>query len=337
MTEFLSQYGILMFALAGGLVSFLYAYFKYMAAEGKMPVLLVLSMLAFAVFSGQQIVKFINDQNAAEARANRERIEKAEEKLRKQTLAVQTQIIGKIEKDVVRLRFTAEGIADRLEDVSLDTLGTPLVQPDWSQLAPQIDEKNIFAKGNPAIWRSYAQWLEGQGERASLSLTLGARKNYNPGLLLAFLMTTRESRDEVQTVVAGTPTDWMRFPDAGFVERHAQNLTGVHWVVFLEQGGTDLLAYADAREFTRELIIYLHTGGGAAVRKILNEPSADPIARLSDMFGSVKKEIVREANVREAVARMLDRQLPLVAVVSGERQFIVRLEQVVRLAADKTG
>ena len=88
-------------------------------------------------------------------------------------------------------------------------------------------------------------------------------------------MTSPESEDDVRRVVEGDPGRWKEFPTASFVERYAENLTGVRWVLFYEGGRPDLIAYAEARDFTKELIIYHRTGGDAAIRGLLNEPSPD--------------------------------------------------------------
>jgi hypothetical protein len=333
MIRFISDNLLLILGIAGTVVGFLGMISKYIAENRKARMVLACVVLGFLILLGQRIVTHILDVEKVRDEARRNQISETKRDIMQRSLDVQEVIIKKIEDDVVITRYTVEGMARRLERVPLETLGTQLVTIKPSSEGGKFNELKAFAKGTPRMWKLYAKWLDEAGPGASLSLIPGAEKNYNPGLVLAYLMTNQETKRDIETVINNfyhNPDTILNFPDSSVLKRFSDGNGGIKWVVFLKETGGQLIAYADARSFTKELTIHYRLGDREYIRRLLNKPDPNLLSKLSDAFASVNSEISYDSSTKSVVKSMLDKQVSSIAVVDDSSQYVVRLEKVVQ-------
>ncbi len=197
-----------------------------------------------------------------------------------------------------------------------------------------VEEVLAFGKGPPDLWFAYADWLAHILQNAEmapcLSITVAANRHYDVGLLLAYLLTRPDTREDIRPIIEHD--QWYDFPGNQFLSRVRMDVSGLHCVLFFE-GTTDrLIAYADASDFTWELAAYHQLGGKQDVENVLNPPDADVVAKLTEMFASVKPFVTTEREIGGVVQSMLEQETSEIAAMSGDGVVLVRLEEVVQLA-----
>ncbi len=332
MMQFISEYGLLILGIAGAVVGFLGMVSKYKAENRKVRMVLACAILGFLILLGQQIVDHMLDIQEDIDKKRENQISETKRAIMQRSLDVQQVIIKKIEVDVVNTRYTVEKMARRFERVPLETLGTRLVAIKPRDKGGDFDELEAFAKGTTDMWETYAEWLKNAGPGASLAMVPGASKNYHPGLVLAYLMTNHETKDDIYRVIRNfhrNRNEFLKFPDRSVLKNFSEGNGGVKWVVFLEYSNGPLIAFAEAKSFAKELAIHYRLGDPEYITRLFNEPDPELIANLSKAFASVRSDITDDVSTESVVKSMLSEQVSPIAVDDGGRKYIVRLEQVV--------
>jgi hypothetical protein len=323
MIEFVIQNPLLILGIAGTVISFVISLSEFVSRRTIPKFVVFLVILGFLTLLGQQVLEYFQKQNA-------ERIAAAEKILLAANEETRTKIIQQIQSNVQMTRITVESISARLETVPLASLGNEFVTIGNAELS----EAEVFAKGAPEAWPRYADWLRSEsegGKESSLTLTLNANGSYQLGLLLAYVMTSNTTQADIAGVIRSG--GWYKFPSSEFLARHGTDVEGVRWILFFDRQPSNLVAYAEATSLANELLAYQQAGLGGEIEHLLNDPQPDPAQALAGKLASVRTQILHEANTQAIVRSMLERQIPVAAVVGDDgHRYLVRLERVIKLA-----
>ena len=324
MFYFIFKNPLLILGIAGGSIAFLASITKAVSSRRKTRYVLILSGLGFLILIGRQLVVYNQNQS-------RTILEKSRQKL-----------IEDIKDNVIKARFTIEQVAEKLRAVSLNTLGSEFATIDSEVGENGFVEFEAFGKGSPEMWETYANWLNGKRQiqaNPSLFLTLNAGNHYNMGLLLAYLLTNEESRTAIKDIMEKGkergPIVWNKFPSDEFIKQFVE-IKGNMWILFFDRGFNNLVAYADAQSFVKELLLYRSLGQSDTIMTLLNTRDPNISKALSEKFTSVKTLVVRDSDTKTIIRTMIDKQVSELAVVEGQKRYIVYLERIIKLAAESS-
>lgn len=317
MSEFIKANLMLVLSIIGLVLGFLVSVTEFVTKRKPVRFLFVIAILGLVVAVTYQIHDY-----------NQKQIEVAAQKAR-------DGIIDEININVQETKTIVSSIAERLETTRLSEVATALITIRTSGEA-RFEEAMAFAKGSPKMWHRYAEWLinfNGNGVAPSLSVTFNARHHYKPGLLLAYLLTSKNTRNDVGAVMDDR-SKWDSFdPVPLYLKNFEQDTKKIRWVLFYDGSERNLVGFADAEAFTRELIVYHRLGKHKEVEKLLNQPSEPPILALQKSFPSVQTAIFATKNPSDLVQAMIQQQLALSVAAAGPNPYIVRLERMIQLAA----
>jgi hypothetical protein len=218
---------------------------------------------------------------------------------------------------------------------------------NW-KLAQELSGKQVWNKGQMSRrtnelskwavqhWPVYADWLsttQGEDVAASLSLTLSAHHQYDAGLLLAYLLTSEATREELEGIVPDYQA-WHSFvAEPLYLTNFSSGVGRIRWVLFYDKTEQGLIGFANAQVFAQELMVYHRLGLHEQVDSMLNQPNSDKLAALKQMFPSIKTAIFATESPSELVRDMIDGQLVVSVAHSEERDYVARLERMIKLAA----
>lgn len=320
MMDFVRQHLLLLLSIAGLVLSFLASVTEASARRPSARFTAVALTLALVVAVVYQISAF-NRQTAER------QIEQAAQRAR-------DGIIEQINLTVRETSVTVSAIAAQLSATPLGQVATALVTVRTSHAAG-FEETLAFAKGSPAMWRHYADWLEsldGSGQAPSLSLTLNANHHYDPGLLLAYLLTGPATRSRLESVI-GHPDRWHDFDaESLFASNLGAPAGPVQWVLFYDGALNRLAGFAEATAFTSELMVFLRLGEHSAIEQLLNRSGDDVMAALAQRFPAVGSAVFDTSRPSVLVEKMIARQIPLAVSAAGPLPHIVRLERMIQSA-----
>ncbi|MFX0201601.1 MAG: hypothetical protein ACFFCW_36255 [Candidatus Hodarchaeota archaeon] len=302
----------LVIGIIGAIVAFFLAITETIAKRKKTRYVFVLAILGFVILILQQVIQYSSEKSSSE-------------------------IIGYIKQNVEDTRVTVDKIAARLETVSLENLGKELVSVESNRQAAQ-SVMFAFSKGSPEKWPLYADWLsEMQQKKNSLPclyLTLNANKRYRIGLLLAYLLTGTDNRIRLAMhEIVGERDKWKVFPDNEFIKQFGIAPDAVQYVLFYDRNPSNMIGYADAKDFVKELLLYRSLGQSQKIETLFNSPQDDARKALRQKFSSVKTHIVIERDISKIVNTMIEEDTSEIAVIDQQRRYLIKLERVIKLAA----
>lgn len=312
--------------ITGAVISYVASISLSIAQRHKVKLFLVFLVVGFLVISAHQWIKH--------------EVDKDEKRLKR----FQERLLQQIQTDVFDTRVTVEGISAQLINISIGSIGTELIQIDQSAERGVLD---AFRKGSPAYWDRYAEWLiSGEDSRTGmpcLSIYVNAG-NYKVGLLLAYLMTDRATRDSIKDILHKPGRQWEKFPrvenffkeNGRFLVENPQTKRGglIRYVLFFDGSQDKVVGYADAISFARELLIYQELGMSNEIEDILSHTtgSATVSKVLANKFSSIRTNTTRESDVRKIVKNMIEKKKPEVAVFTERTSFLVKIEKVIQIA-----
>ncbi len=278
----------------------------------------MLAVLGFMVFTAQQMIQASLD-------ADRDKL------------------VSDIVSTVSNINEVVNNIAGRLTGVAIETAGTPLLTVRDDPEIHEAEEIEAMAKGSSRFWKTYAAWLGNVRHRdntkACLSLTLNRGHNYYPGLIQGYLLTDTPN-SEVNAVLknavfsdVGYEEAWDTFPQGDFVEEYGVEPPIVDCVLFYDQ--EELVAFADAAAFVKELYFLQRRGRHAEVKDVLNNQNPRPQRSLQELFASLRIPISHESDVSEIAKTMLNEKMTEIVVVH-DKNYVVRLMDLIELARKST-
>ncbi len=330
MFEFVQANILLVLTVIGAVISFMASFIGLVAKKKPVLVLAVLGVLGFVVGITYQLSNYAQNQEKARRAAAEAQIKEAAQRAR-------DGVLQEINENVGVTRVTVDAIARKLESASLQEVGLPLVSVK-SVGSVEFEETMAFAKGSSEMWQRYAQWLATVPEAkaaACLTVTLNASPihHYDAGLLLAYLLTSTATRDELLPIVDSHQA-WHNFAAEPFFLKNFKPQTGhLRYVLFYEGPTQKLLAFAEAEAFAQQLMVLHRLGRHAMLEALFNSPHSDPVAALRSVFPSVQAAVFDTDRCDELVRRMIEQQLPLAVAAAGPRPYVAKLTRMIRLAA----
>jgi len=328
MIDFIQQHTLLVLSIIGLVLSFLASISEFVAKRKPVLFVVVIAILTLVVAVAYQVYDFNQKQEEARQQAAEKQFEKTMQQAR-------DDIIKKIDTNVSATKITVETIAQRLESTELSDVATRMVTVMTSG-ASDFEETIAFAKGSAEMWFVYAGWLEsidGNEVAPSLSITFNAHHHYNAGLLLAYLLTSKATQADLQEIVTDG-SQWKSFnAEQFYLVNLNQNSAQVQWLLFYDQSAQNLVGFADAQSFIRELIAYHRLGKHKEIEDILNHPGETPIAALQKKFSSIQTAVFKTETPSNLVAEMINQQLAVSVAAAGPKPYVVHLERMIKLAA----
>ena len=328
MLIFIKTHLLLVLTVVGAALSFLASFIGLVAKQKPVMILSVLAVLGFVTGITYQLSNYAQGQEKARRAAAEAQIKEAAQRAR-------DGVIQEIKINVEATKVTVEAIAQKLQSASLLDVGLPLVTIK-SGGSVEFEETMAFAKGSPDMWQRYAQWLATVPEAkaaACLTVTLNAGHYYDAGLLLAYLLTSAATRDELLPIVDSHQA-WHTFAAEPIFLKNFRPQTGrLRYVLFYSGPSQKLLAFADAEAFAQQLMTLHRLGRHAMLEGLFNAQHTDPVAALRPVFPSVQGAVFATDRCDELVRRMIEQQLPVAVAAAGPRPYVAKLTRMIQLAA----
>lgn len=315
---FISNNGVLILGIVGAAIALMASLSKIVQEKQSRRVVAGLAILGFVTLVAQQLIEAGLDAQGAEQR-----------KLAEQN---RDTILSAISGNVERTASVVDDISQRLATVSLGDVGVRLIAVDPE--AREGEESLSFGKGPASAWEQYTRWVGASRNTRSktfLTFDVNASNHYVVGLTLAYLFAAPETETALRPIVAqGAPAE--RF-QASFVDRMMLDWKGVDYVLFRDGQSRQVIAYAPARDFASELLQHERLGDTQRVEAVLNARQTDTAKALTELFPSMRSSVVTNTtDVGSVVKTMIEQRWSQCVVVGPAEQFIVALENVVRVA-----
>jgi hypothetical protein len=312
MPLFLQENALLVLGLTGAVISFLIFLTEKIARKKNARIVVILAAMGFLILTGQQVIEHLKEKN------------------RNLLNEARTNIVKDIRLKVTKTLTLVEQLSGKLKGQSPEKIGVEIVQ---SEKPNNLLE---FGKGPPGEWHDYAGWLEasrGDDMKVTcLTMTISANRHYDIGLLLAYLLTNSETKRYIrQEVIEGLR--WESFPDREFIDRFKVPNPDVDYVLFYHGDQKNLIAYADARLFASELMLYAQTGGKAIIESVFNRKYPESIKDMKKYFKSFQAHVAEGKDAYAVAEEMLNKRINEMAVRYDGKLFLVNLANIVKIVS----
>jgi len=329
MFQFVGDNLLLVFTIIGAIISFLASFIGVVSQKKPVQVLAVLAVLGFAVGIAYQISAYNVKQDAARRATAMQQIEQAAKKAR-------DNVISEINFTVEHTKITVDAIAKQLSKSTMKDVATELVSiRDRGNI--DFEETAAFAKGSPEMWNTYEKWLRSSANTAgapSLSLTVNADHHYDSGLILAYLLTSGNTRNILNGVVS-SHSEWHRFnAEELYFKAFSAETSHLGWVLFYDITTPHPVAYAEADTFAQELMVYHRLKQHGKIDQLLNSNGVNTISELQKAFPSIQTAVFASQSPGELVKLMIDRQLSVSVTSVGNKPYVAELVRMIQLAAE---
>lgn len=329
MPAFIQQNLLLILYIAGAIVGFLGSFIALVADKKPISVLAVLAVVGFIVGISHQLYSHNQQKEKERAATATAQIEAAAQRAR-------DNVIEQINFEVHKTGVTVDAIADKLLNANVEDFGTRVVTVQSSG-SVDFQESEAFAKGAPYMWPQFADWLQSLTDSdiaPSLSFRIRAGHHYDAGLLLAYLLTGPETRQDLAPIVDSF--EWHDFAAPELFLRNFVQATQHLQMVLVYTGQSDIpVAFAPAREFAQELMIYHSLGQHGRVNDMLNATGDGAFDVLLAAFPSLNTNVFDTTQASELVRQMIDRELGVAISAETGKTYLVRLEKMIQLAANR--
>jgi hypothetical protein len=198
------------------------------------------------------------------------------------------------------------------------------------------DILGVFEKEGPAKLPEYVSWLVSvQGEprkKAALAITVNANRHYNLGLVLAYLLVTKDNLPRILNRLGNTPDMWERFPDDATLRDFGRLASSAQYVLFYDGDRSRLLGFADATVFAQELFVLRRQGRSQEIEHLLNQRGAGTVESIRMYFRSFAPDTIPAQDLFSAARTMIERRVSQAVVVYGGSPWFVNLASIIRLA-----
>ena len=307
------------------------------AQRHKVRLALFFLVAGFVVLSAYQFLNFRANQEKEDLEAFKENLISSS--------------LDQIKLGVSDIQINVKNLSAKISDIPIANFGRGLVV-----FQDQIDLRQpleIYPKGDISRWESYASWLKRsdrpEGSVPCLSIAVNAGHHYKVSLLLAYLMTSKETTGPIQSILFRAGDSWRRFPRVeGFFEAYGNILAEspsrfthrLGYVLFFDGTPANPIGYANAMDWARDLLIYQELDEPGTenriekIEKMLSELPAgkDAKAALAMNFSSFRQSIIKSSSVKGIVQNMVENKLAEAVVFTDKEIYIVELGKIVALA-----
>lgn len=319
MVEFISNNFLLVLTIVGAVISFLVSFIGLVSKRQPVFILAGLVIIGCVTAITYQIASY----NSVLA-----------EKLAQQTRDV---IIDKIDKTVQATKLTVDKIADELDEKTLQETTVEVFNIKAAG-SVSLHDTAVFAKQSASKWIGYSDALSDVDHKKvdpSLALTINSGRMYHSGLLLVYILTSPSTKNSLRNIAIDYQ-QWTQFKaEKIYLSAFARQNTHIQWILFYDGVTKKPIAYAAAREFAQELMVYHRLKQHQAVNEVLNRAGTDAIEKIQKFFPSVKTPVFHEKSPAALVKIMIERQLSVCMTSDQDKTYVARLVRMIQLAADK--
>ncbi len=286
--------------LAGAIITYLLSLIEKIKTKKITRATFTLLTVGLLLLTGQLVVQHIERRQSAHLSAVKD--------------SLIQEIHGKVKKSLALL----EQLYTLLNDKSPALIGVELTK------YVSADELRQFAKGDIHMLQQYKNWLdttELQDKLSCLTLTVHAYKYYDINILLTYIMANSNNPNLISE----------RFSATTLIERFGLLQPKLDYIIFYEPSKKTPIGYANARLFSRELLLYESADWKSKVEKVLNENVPDSLFKY---FSTVSNNVILDKDGYSVAKEMIDNKInEAIAVYEGE-YYYVSLAKIVRFASE---
>jgi len=200
------------------------------------------------------------------------------------------------------------------------------------------EEMHIFQKSNIYALKPFVLKIEGLLEEdgnalPAISLTLNANRHYIPGLIMAYTLANRRNVDNIFDSLKEGSENWDKFPSGAFINGYGPIEPLVKYVIFYNRNQNQLLGFADASMFIKEMLLYNQMGMYAEIEEILNDPGTATKETLSRYFKSFRSDVLTTADAYTAAEVMIDKNINETIAKYDNNYYLINLAKIVQLVS----
>jgi hypothetical protein len=167
----------------------------------------------------------------------------------------------------------------------------------------------------------------------AISLTLNAQRHYVPGLIMAYTLANGINVDSIFNSLKSGSESWETFPSDAFIKGYGPVEPLVKYVIFFDGNRNQLLGFADASLFIKEMLLYNQMGMYHRIEEILNVPGMATGESLNRFFRSFRPDVLSAADAYAAAEAMIDKNISETIAEYQNHYWLINLAKIVELVS----
>ncbi len=321
----------LVLTILASVISLLGSMYDKVAKKKNLRLILVSMFLVFFLATAKLVIDDIQKKNSA--------ILKEQIETRRDMVA--EEIRGNVQEG---LKIGLEGLEISRKTINLlEELKPQLSGKSVSTIGVKLtglgtEEMHIFQKSNIYELKPFVRKVEGllyEDRKAlpAISLTLNANRRYLPGLIMAYTLANRMNVDNIFESLKEGSEIWNKFPSGAFIRDYGPIEPLVKYVIFFNMNQNQLLGFADASMFIKEMLLYNQMGMYAQIEEILNVPDMATKETLSRFFKSFRSDVLTATDAYAAAEVMIDKNINETIAEYGDHYWLINLAKIVELVS----
>lgn len=322
---------VLLFTILGSVISLLGSMYEKVAKKKNVRLILLSMFVVFFLATAKLVIDDIQKKNSAELKKQIE--------TRRDMIA--EEIRGNVHKG---LKIGLEGLEISRKTINLlEELKPKLSGKSVSTIGVKLtglgtEEMHIFQKGNIYELKTFVSKVEGltaedRNALPAISLTLNADRHYIPGLIMAYTLANRANVDNIFNLLKSGSESWSKFPSSAFIKGYGPIELLVKYVIFYNRNQNQLLGFADASMFIKEMLLYNQMDMYARIEDILNVPGMATRETLSSFFKSFRSDVLTATDAYAAAEIMIDKNINETIAEYGNHYWLINLAKIVELVS----
>jgi len=323
MIDYLKENVIFVLLIAGALVPFVLSLYEKVAEKKRLRVVLLLVSAGFIITLCTIIISHIQKRTS--------------ERINAQLDAKKTEMINEISTNVSKNLGVSEQSLNILERLQKRLSGTAFGEVAVKLATLQYDKMHAFEKGSVEKLDEYVSWLGSLRSydrvQPALSLTLNAGKNYYVGLIIAYLIANDGNLSTIQAVLREDPSAWEKFPDETMMNILGDTTASVKYVLFYDRVVGNLVGYADASLFLKELLLYREQQKQKDIQNLLQASNGVNRDRMRKTFSSYLPHVFRVDDAYNAARIMIEERVGEGVALHQDTPWFINLAGIIKLVS----
>ena len=326
---------VLIITILASVISLLASMYDKIAKKKNLRLVLISMFVLFFLATAKLVIDDIQKKNSAALKKEIEtRRDMVAEEIRSNVQAgLEVSLEGlNISRKAVNL---LEELKPQLSGKSIDTIGVKLT-------GIGTEEIHIFQKGNARQLRPFVSGIanllnEDPGTLPAISLTLNAERHYIPGMIMAYTLATGTNVNKIFEALDSGSEKWKTFPSDAFIRDYGPVEPLVKYVIFYSGDENELLGFAEASMFIKEMLLYNQMGMYPKIEEILNTPGMATRETLGIYFNSFKPDVLTADDAYAAAKGMIERNINESIAEYGDHFWLINLSRIVELVSANEG
>lgn len=346
MIDFLDEYKYYFLLGASMFLPFILSLYKAITQNQKTRVVVFLITTGFIITLSMAVVNDIQKRNR----------EKMALELDKKKKAIITEISNNVvmtmntSTETLKTAIDAKVIGEKSLTL-LENMERTLEGKGFSDVAVNLvgmGNENIlyFHKANISKLPNYVEWLENITVRAgdspegrierepALSFVFNAGHTYRLEMILGYLIAKRDNIDKIMTgfMIDENEESWRRFPEGSDLSIDQLTNATTKYVLFYDRDKKNLIGFADATLFVREILLHKQNGNTAEIEKVFNMEGRATAESLKAQFASFNATVIQVATPYDAAKALIDGKKNEAVAIYQEKPWRVSLAKIVEIA-----